>query len=195
MSRFAPAAVLLAACALAPARGMAGEDFTAWEKALASHPLKDAAGNVVRLADLKGEVVVVSFWASWCKPCKKELVALDGWLSDAGNARAEAPRILAVSVDQDQRKAVRFIKDAALRLPVYMDGPDGLARTLDLPSLPLTLVLDREGHVAHVAKNGSPEELAAVQRTVRALLSEAAPARVPAAQEQDDEEDDEGVSG
>jgi thiol-disulfide isomerase/thioredoxin len=124
MSRFASAAVALVACALAPARGAAGEDFGAWEKALASHPLKDAAGKVVRISDLKGEVVVVSFWASWCKPCKRELVALDGWLAGEGN-RAAAPRILAVSVDQDERKAVRFIKDAALRLPVSWTGPTG----------------------------------------------------------------------
>lgn len=190
MSRFTPLAVAFAACAFAPARGAAGEDFAVWEKALASHPLKDAAGNVVRLSDLKGDVVVVSFWASWCKPCKKELVALDGWLAEATQARS-APRVLAVSVDQDERKAMRFIQDAALRLPVYMDGPDGLARALDLPSLPLTLVLDRNGHVVHVAKNGSTEELTAMQRTVRALLSEAPPARVPAAQEQNPDDDGE----
>jgi peroxiredoxin len=120
-------------------------------------------------------------------------VALDGWIADATSAKAAAPRVLAVSVDQDPRKAARFIQEAAVRLPVYMDGPEGLARSMDLPSLPLTLVLDREGHVAHVARNGSPEELAAVRNTVRALLSEAPAPRVPAADEQ--KENDGEVSG
>ena len=46
MKRFAPLALIVAAGALAPASGAAGEDFAAWEKALASHPLKDAAGHV-----------------------------------------------------------------------------------------------------------------------------------------------------
>ena len=195
MTRLAPLLVALLAGLVLSTRVDAGERYAAWEKALAAHPLKDAAGNVVRVADLKGEVVVVSFWASWCKPCKKELAALDGWIASAGVARTATPRVLAVSVDQDQRKAARFVQDAALRLPVYLDGPNGLARSLDLPSLPLTLVIDRDGHIAQVAENGTPEELSRLESTVRALLSEAPPARVPASEEQKDNGADSGGQG
>jgi len=190
-SRLAPVLAALLAGLAVSTRVDAGERWAAWEKAIAAHPLRDARGNVVRVADLKGEVVVVSFWASWCKPCKKELTALDGWLAAAHGSTA-APRVLAVSVDQDPRKAARFVQDAALRLPVYVDGPDGLAQALDLPSLPLTLVLDRDGHIAQVAEKGTPEELARVESTVRALLSEAPPARVPAAEEQKENGEREG---
>ena len=135
----------------------------------------------MRLGELKGDVVVVSFWASWCKPCKRELLELDGWPAEVAREGLPAPRLAAVSVDQDPKKAVRFVNEAALRLPVYLDGPDGLARSMDIPALPLTLVLDRDGHVAGVARGAA--QLPALERKVKALLSEAPPARVSAAEE------------
>jgi peroxiredoxin len=162
--------------ALAPVVAFA-QDTASWERALERHPLTDPEGRVVRLGELHGDVVVVSFWASWCKPCKKELRALDAWIEESRGS-TEAPRILAVSVDSDARKAMRFVQETAVRIPVYHDGPDGLARALDLPALPLTLVLDRDGRIAHVARGGSAEELSALERKVEQLLAE--PAAPPA---------------
>jgi peroxiredoxin len=155
----------------------AADDHAAWERALARHPLAEADGQVMHLQELRGEVVVVSFWASWCKPCKKELRELDGWVEADGS---EGPRIVAVSVDADTKKAIRFVEEAAVRIPVYHDGPAGLAKTLDLPALPMTLVLDREGRIAHVARGGSAEEMASLRGTVRRLLDEPLAPRVPA---------------
>jgi peroxiredoxin len=171
--------------ALAPAVAFA-QDTAGWERALERHPLRDPEGRVVRLGELRGDVVVVSFWASWCKPCKKELRALDAWL-DESRGRAEAPRVVAVSVDSDSRKAMRFVQETAVRIPVYHDGPDGLARSLDLPALPLTLVLDRDGRIAHVARGGSAEELAALERKVEQLLAEPSSPRAPAAEAETEE--------
>jgi thiol-disulfide isomerase/thioredoxin len=181
MKRATLVALALGLAASRPAVPLAGEDFSAWRGILAAHPLQDRAGNVVRLGELRGEVVVVSFWASWCKPCKKELRELDGWPAAAARDGLPAPRLVAVSVDADARKAIRFADEAALRLPVYLDGPAGLARSLDLPALPITLVLDREGHVAAVARG--ERELPALERAMRDLLSDAGPARAPAAAE------------
>jgi len=179
MNRF-PLAIPALALALATDSGpaAAGGDFARWERALADHPLADRAGNVVRLGELQGEVVVVSFWASWCKPCKKELLTLNEWPAEAVADGLPTPRLVAVSIDTDERKAMRFVDEAAIRMPVFLDGPDGLARDLDLPSLPLTLVLDRTGRVAAVAHRES--ELPTQQRTVRALMAEPAATDRPA---------------
>lgn len=168
----------IALLALVPAVASA-DDTTAWERTLARHRLEASNGETMYLDDLRGDVVVVSFWASWCKPCKKELRELDAWLTES-SGHAAAPRIVAVSIDSDTKKAIRFVEEAAVRVPVYLDGPGGLAKSLDLPALPLTLVLDREGRIAHVAKGGSAEELAGLRRTVRELLAEPARPRAPA---------------
>lgn len=144
----------------------AGEDWSAWETALSGHPLTSMDGGSIRLDDLKGEVVILNFWASWCKPCRKELRVLNDWTTELAQAR-----ILAVSIDRDVRRAERFVKESRLGLAFYHDGPDGLARTLDLPSLPCTVVIDRDGRVVRVAQDGSLESLEALRGTVRSLLS------------------------
>lgn len=112
--------------------------------ALAEHPLQLATGGSRTWSPASGEVTVLHFWASWCAPCRRELpriAALERSLA------AEGGRVLAVSIDSDVRNAVRFAAQNAPGLTVYHDGPDGLARTLDLPALPWTVVLGRDGSV------------------------------------------------
>jgi len=158
-----PGALALAALLPGPA---AGEDWAAWESALAGHELEGLGGPNVTVGDLRGDVVVVNFWASWCAPCKKELRVLDEWSRDLEGRRA---RILAVSIDKDSGRAAEFIRTAGFDLAVFHDGTDGLARSLDLPSLPCTIVVGPDGRIADVARDGSLETLQRLEATVREL--------------------------
>lgn len=111
---------------------------------VAVHPLRGLDGERLTVGSLRGEVVVVNFWATWCRPCKHEMPLLN-----ALNARMQgAGRVVAVSIDRDRKRVARFVEENHLSLPVYVDGPDGLASNLDLEFLPYTMVLDSDGTVA-----------------------------------------------
>jgi peroxiredoxin len=170
-------AVLIAACTFAgAAAGAAGAELHADAgELLARHELRSLDGATTSLRDLRGEVVVVNFWATWCKPCRREMRALDAWNAALAGRGA---RVVAISVDSDAERARRFVADEALALPVFVDGPDGLAKALDLPHLPYTIVLDRDGAVASISRGATGGELAAIQRTAETLL--AAPRSEPA---------------
>ena len=143
-------------------------DWSEWSGALADWTLEAPDGATTQLAELRGDVVIVNFWASWCKPCKKELKHLDDWNAQLGGSGA---RIVAISVDHDARRMMRFVESAGLTLPVYHDGPDGLAKTLEIPSLPCTVVLDREGSVVHVVTDSRLESLRHTQDLVDTMVA------------------------
>ncbi len=146
-----------------------GADAAQAERALSERPLAKLAGGTLTLGSLKGNVVVVNFWASWCAPCRRELPrlqALDAEIASRGG------RVIAVSIDEDRRNVELFARRNGLTLPVLLDGPDGLARALDLRAVPLTIVLDRSGRVAYATTQSSDAGLAALANAVRPLLTE-----------------------
>jgi cytochrome c biogenesis protein CcmG, thiol:disulfide interchange protein DsbE len=130
--------------------------------------LKDSDGRLHDLTDYRGKVLLVNFWATWCAPCKKELAMFDRWNSEWNGRGA---RIVAVSIDKDARKAKRFADEMALSLTLLHDGPDGLARSLDLPSVPCTYLLDRDGKVVSVVRTSTPEDLKALKGKVESMLT------------------------
>lgn len=155
----APAAPAAAASAPSPARVAA---------AMASHTLRSLTGAPLSLASLQGRVVVLNFWASWCGPCRKELPRLAGL--DAELAKSGG-RVIAVSVDSDPRNAAEFATRHAPGMTLYHDGPDGLVRALDVPALPFTLVLDRDGTVAWSGGGADEATFAALGSTARRLAA------------------------
>jgi thiol-disulfide isomerase/thioredoxin len=163
--RFVHAAVVALAIVGTTAARAAGADAAA---ALASHSLSKLDGGETMLSALRGDVVVVNFWATWCAPCRKELALFDRWNSEW---KGHGARVVAISIDKDARKARRFAEEMKLALTVLHDGPDGLARSLDLPSVPCTYVLDRDGRVVRVVRSSSDDALAALKRDVDSLLS------------------------
>jgi peroxiredoxin len=152
--------LLLSAPALATKAGDRAIDFN----------LKDMQGRTIKLSALRGKIVVLDFWASWCVPCKKELPALEG-LSRKWNAEKKDVVVLTVNIDKDRSKAERFLSSArvtALRCALDPDG--GVASRYDLPTMPTSFVIDRKGIVRHVHAGFTPGDENKVAREVEALL-------------------------
>jgi len=135
---------------------------------LASHELDSLDGGKTTLSSYRGDVVVVNFWASWCTPCRPELKVMNEWNRLWVERGA---RVVAISVDKELRNAKRFAEQEQLSLTVLHDGPSGLAKELDLPSLPCTFVLDRNGKVVKVIHTSSKKDLRSVEQKVEAMLS------------------------
>jgi len=159
-------ALALAAVAAMVAPGLArgGGD----REALGAHRLTALDGTTTTLSRYRGEVVVVNFWASWCAPCRNELPVMDRWNAAWAGRGA---RVVAVSIDNELRNARRFAEAMNLSLVVVHDGPRGLARTLDIPTVPYTLLLDGNGNVVHTVEGSAAEGLAALERRVETMLA------------------------
>ena len=145
-----------------------GVDGATLKRALREHPLRTLDGTTLTLDALRGDVVVVNFWASWCTPCRRELARLDALHADIAR---RGGRVVAISVDADAGNARRFATRNHLRLPIVHDGPDGLARTLGLSHLPFTMVLDREGQVAFTTLGASETSVAGLVERTQQLVA------------------------
>ena len=140
---------------------------------LASHRLTSFEGAATTLSAYRGQVRVVNFWASWCAPCRDELATMNRWNGDWAGRGA---RVVAISIDKDAARAQRFAQQLKLSLTVLHDGPTGLARALDIPSLPCTYLLDAQGRVVSVVRGSSAGELKELRAKVDAMLASTRPA-------------------
>jgi peroxiredoxin len=111
--------------------------------------LKTINGGSVNLADLRGKVVMVHFWATWCPPCVEEIPTLDKlYRSLAGKDFM----MLAVSEDEGGAGAVAsFLQQNRLNLPVLLDNNGDVARLYGTYKLPETYIVDRQGVVRYKA--------------------------------------------
>lgn len=156
------AIALAVGLAVAAMAGVAG-GAAAGDRAI-DFSLKDLKGKTVKLSALKGKVVVIDFWASWCGPCKKELPALDALAKKYAAAKADVV-ILAINIDSDRKNAEKFLKSAKVStLTVLLDPTGATADQYDLPTMPTSYVVDKKGIIRHVHdgyKAGDEKKLAA----------------------------------
>ncbi|MBI5464638.1 MAG: TlpA family protein disulfide reductase [Ignavibacteriales bacterium] len=107
--------------------------------------LKTADGKVVELAKLKGKVVVVNFWATWCGPCRAEIPA---FLEVYQQYKEKGLEIVGISVDDDGWGAVKpFVAKYKITYPIVVDN-NKVARSFgDLSAIPTTFVIDKQGMI------------------------------------------------
>jgi peroxiredoxin len=121
-----------------PSRAKTADDFE----------LPALSGGTFRLAEHRGKIVLVNFWATWCPPCLEEMPAMERlWrkYKDAGFV------LVAVSVDADPKKVVPFVTEHALTFPVAFDPKMSVAEKYGVRALPSSFVLGKEGELAALA--------------------------------------------
>ena len=113
------------------------------EGAAPDFTLKSKDGGNIRLQDLRGEVVLLNFWASWCGPCRQEMPLMDEiykQYKDLGFT------ILAVNVDEDSADADRFLSSVPVSFPILYDQQSKVSELYKVDAMPTTVLIDRDGN-------------------------------------------------
>ena len=138
--------------------------------------LKDASGAAVNLADYKGKVVLVNFWATWCGPCKVEIP----WFVEFQEKYKDRDfAVLGVSMDDDGWKSVKpYLADHKINYPVVIGNQLISDQYGSVDSLPTSFMVDRQGRIAaiHIGLAGKDE----YQDEILKLLADAKTASVGA---------------
>jgi len=142
-----------------PAVGALAPDFVS----------KSDSGRNVRLRELRGQVVLINFWASWCSPCRQELPLLNKIYTQY---RAAGFTLLAVNVDDNRKDADAMLKRLNLRFPTLFDGGKNVAKLYGVDTMPATLVVDRDGRVRYVHRGYREGYERTYEQQVRELLKE-----------------------
>jgi peroxiredoxin len=147
----------VAPAALAPAT--MAPDFT----------LRSAEGGNLRLAEQRGRVVLVNFWASWCGPCKIEMPHLNRLYE---KYRSAGFVLLGVNIDEDPKQALAAATRLNVRFPVLFDSHKAVSRLYALDSMPGTVLIDRDGKVRYVHRGYRDGMEENYERQIRELVKE-----------------------
>jgi thiol-disulfide isomerase/thioredoxin len=131
--------------------------------------LPDQTGRKVEWAALKGKVVLVDFWASWCGPCKDEMPVLEALhKKHAGQGLV----IVGVNIDSSSKKMNRFLERTPASFRIVHDRKLVVANRYVPETMPTSYLIGRDGVVRHVHEGFEKGDAGALEERVKALLAE-----------------------
>ncbi len=144
-----------------PREGFLAPDFT----------MDTLDGNQITLSDLRGKVVVINLWTSWCPPCRGEMPAIEK-VYQAN--KEQGLEVLAVNstYQDDEANAAAFVQELGLTFPVLLDRDGSVSNRYQLRALPTTYFVDRLGIIRSVIPGGPMRE-GLIENKVVDLLAEA----------------------
>jgi thiol-disulfide isomerase/thioredoxin len=170
---------LLAALGCASTSGKGGSPKGLEEEA-EGNGTGDAAPNLtlsgfwdkkaLKLSGLRGKVVLLDIWASWCAPCKDELPALDQ-LAKRFKSEGVDAEIVAVSIDEDRAAAEAFVRTKKNWSLTLAHDPEGaVPAQLQPPKMPTSYLIDRKGVLVQVNAGYEPGDVEKLEAKIRDLL-------------------------
>ena len=126
-------------------------------------------GGSVALEDLRGQVVMVNFWATWCGPCREEMPHLEALYqrySDLGFT------LLGVNVEEDSSGADAFLAETPVTFPILFDPDNEVSELYNVVAMPSTVLIDRNGNLRFVHHGYQTGYEGEYQNQIRALLRE-----------------------
>jgi peroxiredoxin len=149
-----------------PVVGTAVEDFQ----------LVDLSGKMQSLSQYRGKIVLLNFWATWCKPCTTEMPAMQ---TIYDKLRDKGFVVLAVNELEDDAKVREHIKQYGHTFPVLMDRDNKVANQFGVFGLPVSVFIDQEGRVQEYIKGGLLTEQKINETVARIQKQEPVKAAVP----------------
>jgi thiol-disulfide isomerase/thioredoxin len=131
--------------------------------------LHRADGTTMQLADFKGKVLLVDFWASWCVPCKASFPALDALYQRDKDRGLE---VLAINLDEQRKAADAFLAGRPHVMPVMFDPKGESAQAFMVRGMPSSVLIDRTSHIRYSHMGYSTKVLDDYQHEIELLLSE-----------------------
>jgi peroxiredoxin len=124
-------------------------------------------GTLLSLADLRGKVVLVNFWATWCEPCVTEMPSLQRLRDTLGPQGLE---VLAVNYQEGPARIDAFAQKLGLSLPIVRDTDGSVAKAWNARIFPASYVVDRNGRIRYVLIGGADWTSPALVSTITELL-------------------------
>ena len=126
-------------------------------------------GDNLRLAEQRGTVIMLNFWASWCGPCRQEMPLLEEL-----NERYAAAgfQVWGVNVDADRADAEQMLAKIPVDFPVLFDGAGEVSKLYGVDAMPSSVFIDRDGKVRHVHRGYRDGDMASYKKIIKELIRE-----------------------
>lgn len=122
----------------------------------------------INLEKLKGKVVYLDFWASWCDPCRKSFV----WMNDM-HSRYDKNKftIIAVNLDSSKKDAIKFLEKVPANFDIAYDPEGSVATKYNLKAMPTSYLIDKKGKLVFAHKGYREGDAAKIEDKIRQLLN------------------------
>lgn len=131
--------------------------------------LSAQSGKPVALAQFKGQVVMLNFWASWCGPCRQEMPLLDGIYKKYGKLGFT---MLGINVEPDSKAANEWLRQTPVTFPILYDTDSKVSKLYGVSGMPSTVILDRKGTVRMIHRGYKPGDEQDYLTSIRTLMRE-----------------------
>jgi thiol-disulfide isomerase/thioredoxin len=131
--------------------------------------LESRVGSKISLAQYKGQVVMLNFWASWCGPCRQEMPLLENIYKKYNKMGFT---LIGVNVEPDSKAAEGFLKATPVSFPVIYDKDSTVSKAYDVSGMPSTVLIDRKGNIRVLHRGYKPGDENEYLDSIRNLVRE-----------------------
>jgi peroxiredoxin len=131
--------------------------------------LNARGGKTVNLAQYKGQVVMINFWATWCGPCRQEMPLLETIYKKYNKMGFT---LLGVNVEPDSKPAEDWLKATPVSFPILFDTKSEVSKLYEVSGMPSTIIVDRKGNVRVIHHGYKPGDENEYQDNIRKLVRE-----------------------
>ena len=158
--------LMIATGCVSPDRDNRRYEHALIEKPAPDFTLRDLKGNQVSLSDLRGQPIVLNFWATWCSPCRVEIPHLEALYT---KYKDQGLVVIGMNTETDYMKVKRFA-EPQISYTVLLDGGTQ-AQGYDVSGIPCTYYIDREGIIRHRSVGFGPGDEVRIEEKIQELLA------------------------